>query len=243
MKKKCSIICFFLFISLSFAEASDKFSAYRKINRDYTFYISKLGKVDVRSPLSISRFYDGTGLPRARNWTSLELLQSRFEGMRDLRFLIWRPRPNDLRRISWNYPDDGCYARASLGVRNLSQLSFPKPNKIFVFGNLRFKTKNSPRGVVGWWYHVAPIVEVNGVKFVLDPAINRIRPLLLIDWLKKMGDPAKMKVAICASGTFSPKDDCNKISDGIESRGKQSQQRYLGLEWNRMVNLGRESEL
>lgn len=78
---------------------------------------------------------------------------------------------------------------------------------------------------------------------MLDPSIDKKNPLEIEEWLDKMGTPENIKVAICESGTYLPKDDCDKESDGVESRGKRDQQAYLGDEWRRMVSLGREDEL
>ncbi len=105
------------------------------------------------------------------------------------------------------------------------------------------KTRNSPKGVVGWWFHVAPIVEGKNVKYVLDPAIHPLAPLTLREWLATMGKPEKMKVAICASGAYSPSDNCDKESDGLELRAERAQQKYLGLEYDRMARMGRVNEL
>lgn len=239
---KVSLITVFFIFSFS-VSAADRYSAYRDLNTDYTHYESKYDKSLRRTPLGTSTRYDEASLPKATAWTSVSIMQTRFEQMRDIRFLIWRPKPEVLRRISWNYPEDGCYARAALAMKNIFQWFMPLPKKVFVFGNLRVKTQNSSRGVVGWWYHVAPIVEVEGVKFVLDPAIERSQPLKLVDWLSRMGRPEKMKVAICGSGSYFPGDNCDKESDGLELRAERDQQYYLGLEWSHMGRLGRQAEL
>ncbi|MBA2405575.1 MAG: hypothetical protein H0V66_12435 [Bdellovibrionales bacterium] len=243
MKNIKKMTAVFLFTS-SIAMATDHYPSFRELDTDYSIYESSMMEKGLRrSPLSSSVKYDETKLPEATSWTSIAVMQKRFEEMRDFRFLSSRRNPDVLRRASWNYPDDGCYARASLAMRNIFRWFIPMPNKVFVFGNLRVKTDNSPRGVVGWWYHVAPIVQVNGIKYVLDPAIEKSKPLPLKEWLARMGTPEKIKVAICGSGTYSPGDNCDKESDGLELRAERAQMSYLEQEWSRMVRLGRENEL
>jgi hypothetical protein len=123
---------------------------------------------------------------------------------------------------------------------NLIKWKESAPNKIFVFGDLQVKTKNSPDGLVEWWYHVAPIVEVNGEKFILDPAIEPHSPLKIEDWLRTMtGDIAKLEVAICGSGSYAPYDICDKTSDGIEAAAGRDQIQYLSNEWWRLEELRR----
>lgn len=76
--------------------------------------------------------------------------------------------------IPFGYPEDGCYARAHEMSRRLERQGVTT-GKVFVEGNLRVETKNSPKGYVEWTYHVAPVVAVdyNGtvVVDVLDPSI------------------------------------------------------------------------
>lgn len=223
--------------------ASEAFpTAHRKENIDYNVYLKRALRSRVitekslsGSPLSQAKLYGTEKLPKATGWKSLSAMQERFVQTRDARFI--EASGGELRRISWMYPDDGCFARAGLFVRNMFHKYAPLPNKVFVFGNLRLNTNFSPRGRVGWWYHTAPIVEVKGQKYVLDPSIEISRPLLLEDWLKRMGDPAKMKVAICGSGTYSPSDTCAKESDGLETRAYNSQLYYLSLEEQRVKSL------
>lgn len=225
-------------------------SARRKLGKDFLSYqkqferkfsnyeLKHSGKSALRSAV---RYSEGFTSETTR-WKP-ENLQARFETIRDAKYLIWRQKPEVMRRASWLYPDDGCWTRAAIAIRTAFQQFYPLPGKVYAFGNLRVKTKNSPRGVVGWWYHVAPIVSVNEEKYVLDPAIEWSRPLTLKEWLGRMGKPEKIKVAICSSGTYSPGDGCKKETNGLEIGAERVQQSYLGLEWKRMVKLNRQSEL
>lgn len=87
--------------------------------------------------------------------------------------------------IPFCYPEDGCYARA----HKMTQLLDKKgviAGKVFLEGDLKVETKNSPKGFVEWWYHVAPLVAVKQGKrvemFVIDPSLGK-GPLKLDDWV------------------------------------------------------------
>ena len=195
------------------------------------------------TPLKISRLYKPENIPQVTSWTSMVSLQKNFVKIRDEKFLVWSVMPAENRRTTWLYPDDGCYARASMVTRMAYQSLLPIPKKVFAFGDLTVKTPNSSYGSVSWWYHVASIVEVAGVKYVIDPAIDYEKPLTLLDWLSKMGDPTKMRVAVCASGTVSPKSNCAVETGGQEIWSFNVQQTFLRYEWERMKKLGRLAEL
>lgn len=182
-------------------------------------------------------------LPAATAWVSEAEMNASFEKFRDYRFITTNSKPDFKRRISWLYPDDGCFARAALAILNLGSWNTAVPKKIFVFGDLTVQTKNSPSGSVTWWYHVAPLVEVDGVKYVLDPAINPKTPLKLEDWLATMSaQPDTLEVAICGSGSYTPYDNCARETDGREEQGLNDQPTYLEYEWSRLQDLGRNPE-
>lgn len=176
-------------------------------------------------------------------WASVEAMNQLFNDIRDVRFIEDEDVTGFLRRISWLYPDDGCFARAGLAVENLkSRWNADFPKKVFVFGDLNVQTPNSPSGEVGWWYHVAPIVEVEGKNYVLDPAINPAGPLLLEDWLATMStDIETLQVAICGSGSYVPFSQCDVESDGVEEGARGDQPYYLSAERNRLMQLGRDA--
>jgi hypothetical protein len=223
-------------------------SAYRPLRTDYTVFERRaLGKAHgpkiLRvTPLNTARAFAGMPPASVTHWRSLQELQKRFEGIRDKRFLTAASDDAEPRRISWLYPKDGCFARAALANRLAFHMYIPVPDKVFAFGNLRVDTDNTRRGVVGWWYHVAPIVQVSATKYVLDPAIEHARPLPLPEWLDRMGDPKKIKVAFCGSGTYSPGDDCRKETDGLEARALRAQRHYLALEERELERMGRDPE-
>ena len=77
--------------------------------------------------------------------------------------------------IAFNYPVDGCWARAYLMLnRIIERYDGVSVNKVWAFGNFQVNT-NGPYGIIYWENHVAPIVTVTGNKdsltMVIDPSI------------------------------------------------------------------------
>jgi hypothetical protein len=245
---KISAILLSLGFSLTAMAGIEAKSAKRDPNISYKAYMVRaymlaqqehletLAKAAVDSGMSAD---NAAKMPVAA-WSTADELKEHFEFVRDLRFLESPQQPGFKRRSSWLFPDDGCFARAALAVKNLASRNDLPPNKIFVFGNLNVKTNNSPDGSVSWWYHVAPIIEVQGEKYVLDPALEPKHPLRMMDWLKLMGDPKQMQVAICGSGTYTPNDSCDKTTDGLEKSAGDDQIYYLDAEWDRLLELNRD---
>lgn len=233
----------FILCLLPFRIFADSLSAKRSPDVDYMVYFNRAlyesSAYKDGTPLINAKSYKDASLRKVTEWESQDKLIEYFNYLRDLRFIRWNGRN---RRSSWLFPDDGCFARAALAVQNLFLKNVQAPDKIFAFGNLKFLTTNSSRGYVTWWYHVAPIVEVDGEKYVLDPSVDPTTPLLLEVWLSRMGHLQKLKVSICSSGTYGPKSNCSKMSDGKESAALNAQGKYLNLEWNRLINLRRNPE-
>lgn len=245
MNKIFIILLSVFFAHTAFTQSNELISPKRERNVDFSIYENQFQKSALsKSAMNSAIYYDEEKLPHGQEWASAKVLTQRFESIRDERFLTWKEHPETPRRTPWFYPDDGCYARAAISMRNIARSNTPLASKVFAFGNLEVQTQNSPDGDVGWWYHVAPLVEVNGVKYVLDPSIEFDRPLTLKEWLGKMGNPEKIKVAICTSGTYNPGDKCDRISDGVEKFSENLlESDFLKSEWDRMVKLGRENEL
>lgn len=161
-----------------------------------------------------------------------------FAKLRDERFLKDTTH-SMLRRSSWLFPDDGCFARAALAVQNIKQWNQPVPAKLFIFGNLTVKTQNSPNGSVSWWYHVVPIVMVGQQPVVFDPAIHPSAPLLLNDWIKTMVPEEKAAAfSICHSSSYSPASPC-AVESNSSLPALDHQAEYLKMEWQRLVDLKR----
>jgi hypothetical protein len=89
------------------------------------------------------------------------------------------------KNIPFCYPEDGCYARAHKMTQLMEKKGFIA-GKVFLEGDLKVETKNSPKGFVEWWYHVAPLVAVKQGKkvelLVIDPSLVK-GPLKLDDWI------------------------------------------------------------
>lgn len=191
--------------------------------------------VDLAKP---GRVYSMVQIP---DWGTHEVMVSRFKDIRDHQWLRDETHNQFLRRLTWLYPDDGCYARAAMMIQHGYSRSWPIPKKVFVFGNLLVQTPNTHDGEISWWYHVAPIVLVKGRRYVLDPSIEPKAPLPLNEWLERMSPtPKDLEIAICESGTYVPGEDCDKSTDGVEAGAQADELGFLDLEWNRLLDLGRD---
>lgn len=100
--------------------------------------------------------------------------------------------------ISFQYAQDGCYARAHKMCYILNNTYHYATNKIFSFANaggdvLSVQAQKWGGCCVNWWYHVAPLVNIKtptGVKaYVFDPAMFN-QPVLLSEWLRAQENPA-----------------------------------------------------
>jgi hypothetical protein len=177
---------------------------------------------------------------RVTQWPNHEVMQQRFEQLRDERFM---PDPNGEsfpRRISWLYPDDGCFARAGMLKRLASQYDFPLPSRVFTFGSLEARTPNHPKGKVEWWYHTAALVKVDGQVFVLDPALEPRHPLPLREWcLKQVEDIDDVRLSVCKPDTYGPSTSCT-LPPNSDGAATQHQPRFLRAEWERQKRLWRD---
>lgn len=175
---------------------------------------------------------------------SAEVLQKLFETYRDLRYLADPDDETFLRRLSWMYPDDGCFLRAELFGRLLEIEKNPAISKIFVFGDLSAPTPNHPRGLVRWWYHVAPLYRVGDVAWVLDPSVEPLRPLTIAEWGQRVGDhgsqgQTSLGWSVCAGHAVDPFSDCLNPRVEEETTVKSWISNYLHAERSRVVELGR----
>lgn len=169
---------------------------------------------------------------------SYEELIHLFKVIRDSRFLNTMEHPDFARRISWLYPDDGCFARAALSGMKLEKEQLQRPAKIFAFGDLLVQTKNSQQGYVTWWYHVSTAVNYMGVIYILDPALNPDSPILVDEWYGRMGDMAQLTGVVCNTYTYDPFDSCFNADASSEAKAEREQMNYLNREWERVTDLG-----
>lgn len=143
------------------------------------------------------------------------------------------------RRITWLYPDDGCYARSALMQSMLNNKIKESWNQVFVFGNLDLKTEFHPNGFVTWWYHVAPIVRTPSGVFVFDPGVNPEAPTPFLEWLKKINAGNDATVAICSSQAYVPGSYChNEVVDHSAEAQQEARRVFFANEWNRLEDLG-----
>jgi glutaminase-like protein len=173
-------------------------------------------------------------------WTQDQLAQG-FALVRDSRFMLGVPPEDFARRASFLFPDDGCYARAQAMDFWLGRNGLPRPVSVFSFGELTVQTANHPDGQVSWWFHVAPIVSVDGQAYVLDPSLEPTRPLLLAEWIGLQGDPGSIGVSVCSGYVFSPNGNCDqpaKQESGFTIISNEYW--FLEYEWNRQLDLGRD---
>lgn len=172
-------------------------------------------------------------------WTKRSELQKAFETVRDERFMPDADHPGFQRRMSWLYPDDGCFARAELFSQKLIEYGYPKPAKVFAFGDLSVWTQNSPMGMVSWWYHVVVGYRVGTEIFVFDPAITAEHPLPLKEWVRLMNVKAdEVTISVCDSNSDDPYGPCVGSPEKTRDQAISRQSLFFGSEWNRVEILG-----
>jgi hypothetical protein len=207
-------------------------------------YRQRLARYGVRTiledtPLGLAKPLDMLTFEKVPAYQNAAVAIQSFAKVRDTKF-IKDTTHNLVRRSSWLFPDDGCFARAALAVQNLKQWNRTAPAKLFIFGNLTVKTANSPDGSVSWWYHVVPIVMVGQQPVIFDPAINQAAPIYLKDWIATMTTDVKtVSFSICKSTSYAPSSPCTVDSTSSEP-ALDHQMMYLNDEWARLLDMKRE---
>jgi len=198
-------------------------------------------------------------------WSDYHTISNNFKLVRDLRYFGDKNNPQFLRRITWLYPDDGCWTRAAATVKDLfgpitnTANAYNRPAKIFVFGNLCVQTPNAISGHVAWKYHTAPVIrdERTNTVYVIDPAVNSSGPLSVKKWIEKITDrngacttanenlSTIIKFNICNGYGTHPFNEC-KESDSAsiitEGYAAFDQLRFRDLERKRQIELNRDPE-
>jgi hypothetical protein len=99
--------------------------------------------------------------------------------------------------IPFNYPTDGCWARAHEMVRLMKAMGL-KPKKVWIQGwPLNAATKNDPDCSVTWGWHVAPTLCVRqgnfrflwGEQMVIDPSLFTT-PVTKAQWKAVQNNPS-----------------------------------------------------
>lgn len=221
-------------------------SAETASRRAYTLALKRGGFMGVKigaTAQDAMRPFAEIDLNSVKVWNSKASIQSVFESVRDERMVQMPDEPKFPRRLSWLYPDDGCFARADLERKKLESNGFPSTQKILITGDLSVKTANAPGGFVTWWWHISDVVRVGNEVFVLDPAIEPTRPLPVREWIATMvANPDTAQVAICSPYTYSINSDCGELVDQSAS-ALTDQFYYLDYEWTRQIELGRDPKL
>lgn len=181
---------------------------------------------------------DKMDLSKVPEVPTMDALINMFQLVRDTRFLKSGSTSSFLRRISWLYPDEGCFARAAVASLKLKEEHMIRPMKIFAFGSLEASSPYALRGSVTWWYHVALVVKYMGSYYVLDPAINQKRPMLYDEWYSSMGHMRNIKGVICNAYTYQPFDSCMRPKESNEAYALSDQRFFLYDEWERVKALG-----
>lgn len=149
----------------------------------------------------------------------------------------------NMEEVPFMYPEDGCYARAHAMSRLLDGEGVESV-KVFVEGDLRVETDNSPKGYVSWWYHVAPVVRVrdgeNFVNMVFDPSIFD-RPVPVEEWvaIQTNRDPARVdNLYYTERFNYTPnrtRDDYDDYQDRDLEDMNYTMQGYLEVQNNRIT--------
>jgi hypothetical protein len=189
-------------------------------------------------------------------WPNYKVIQDNFNKLRDFRYFNDTEVPGFGRRVTWLFPDDGCWTRDAAVIKDLfgpfmnMSNRFSRPSKIFAFGSLCVNTKNSPQGAVAWWYHTAPIVrdgETNEA-YVLDPSVNPYAPEPVEKWVADISQRTGVcsmttsyveKFNICNGYGADPYETCKNTYD-TEDWAERQQEEFRIYERERQAELGRK---
>lgn len=123
-----------------------------------------------------------------------------------------------LQYIPFDYPVDGCFARAhemsrlmaEQGVASAKIFNYAAPSALSVPG--------TEFGDITWGYHVAPIVNVQGSdgitrQMVFDPSLSK-QPMTFGEWQTASGGPAGQRLETTSSDVYyyKPGDVMNPAS-------------------------------
>ncbi len=227
-----------LLFSLVISLNSFGVSAVREEGVSYLNYINEYVTAESMMNSRVRVSYESLDISQVPEIKNLKEAMTIFSFVRDERFL--KKKSSFPRRLSWLYPNDGCFARAEYAIR-LAEKFGKKFKKLFIYGDLKVKTIFSPNGYVTWWYHVAPIFKHKEVVYVIDPALNAYGPLSLNDWaLKQVPLLKKASFSICTSQTYSPRYRCSSRFRVASSILKKDQNKYLSKEKRNLRRLGYE---
>jgi hypothetical protein len=244
--KKHIFLIFLLLIQNAFAGVPwQKLSAKRGRNENYQIIANRLllshHNEEADSAYERRIPYTSLDLRSIPTLAGFEEMTKLFELVRENKFF-----KDDLhqleRRLTWLYPDDGCWARAELASDLLLQHN-KVSKKIFAFGNLVVKSSNASAGEVYWWYHVANSFSLGGIAYIFDPAIDPYAPMTLAEWNKAMGgEVGEIEYSLCHPLTFDPEFSCDVATENGVEMARNDETEYLLAEWLRVLELGRNPQ-
>lgn len=204
-------------------------SAVREVGESVRVALSSAGDSAFHSQSSFQEL----DLSRITPVSDLKVIQEMFAKLRDIRAWTWEDMPTFFRRLTWLYPEDGCFLRAELMVQKLKEWGYPAPMQFFVFGDLSFST---PYETVNWWYHVAPAVRWRDQVYIIDPAVDYQQPLPVQEWIQKIsGNVEFTRFAVCAAGAVSPDDSCDSAESHWDPDDRMATlQNSLANEWRQL---------
>ncbi len=197
----------------------------------------------------------GLSFANVPTWSEADIL-AQFAATRDRRYMTTSSAPNFQRRISWLFPEDGCYARAEQ-VNAQIPTGKAKPHKLFAIADymngtgLGFETDNSFEGYQEWGWHVVPVVKnPAGEPIVFDATLNPCRPLPWKEWLALMvGDISEFDTTPGWGVALGDANAYNLFSlvTGEQSHAAESLSWFkdgiinpLVVEWDNQWGLGRD---
>lgn len=171
------------------------------------------------------------------------LISEAFIRIRDERFLFNDGMSDFPRRIPWLYVKNGCFLKAALVRRFFAKHGYPQIRKLFVFGEMEFRTSFSPDGKMSFKDHVAAAARNKGKVFLFDPSVSPDAPIELLEWariLDKNSDPDNLEYSLCSPFTFSHNSPADAPSEEHEAGPRDGMVRdvdfftqdFLKKEWS-----------
>ena len=78
--------------------------------------------------------------------------------------------------------------------------------------------------------------EIRSQIYVIDPALDYHRPLLLKEWVQRISKNLdSTQFALCEAGAVSPEDSCSSLESTWDLSDREATlQEYLGSEWTNL---------
>ncbi len=160
--------------------------------------------------------------------------------------------------IQFNYPQGGCQNRAQIMSTLLSKKFNIQYCRVWLFPpadlydgdnrKLEIYDKNqlTDNNIIQWNYHVAPCVLVDNDgkidTLIIDPALDKTKPLKLIDWLKSISNSDISKYTFLSSEWYFFETNNNKKISGkfykfqVDNRYWTDNYRNLTMEKGLAIN-------